>query len=94
MQAKIDKLSTPKAPFGSSMVWAFGNRRFATFHVIPGPSAAMSPEFIIPSPVVMDSGLAAPLRSGMTGSPLDLREIRHRAGRLADLIEEPEPIFA
>ena len=32
MRAEIDKLSTPKGPFGSSMARAHGNRRIATFH--------------------------------------------------------------
>src|SRR5215469_18432406 len=32
VQAEIDKLSTPKTRFGSSMMTALGNRQFATFH--------------------------------------------------------------
>ena len=72
MRAEIDKLSTPEAPFGSSMARAYGNWRIATFHVIPERRQ----------------------RPRNDCSPLDLREIRDRAGCLADLIEELEPIFA
>jgi len=32
VRAEIDKLSTPKTRFGSSMMTALGNRQFATFH--------------------------------------------------------------
>jgi len=65
MGAEINKHSTPKQPFGSSMGRAFGNRQIRKIRTSFGAELSEQPGIHNRDTVIMDSGLAAPRRSGM-----------------------------